>query len=185
RDGHHPRADRRRMEGDGVDASSPEDRCVDARLRGARLRGRRGDGPLSRPGRVLKRGPRAACGCAGTPGNHGVHIALKQSEAVPGNATAPGPGRSPAASTVASNVGRMLNTLTSVAAPEPLARLEELPIAMMVRFAPPLGPKAPLLRCSQLSNSPLHADPTAMPFSQHCCAVAGVVPAKAPVLSTS
>jgi hypothetical protein len=63
--------------------------------------------------------------------------------------------------------------------------LEALPMAMIVLLAPPLGPKAPLLRCSQLSNSPLHAAPTAMPFSQHGCAVAGVVPAKAPVPSVS
>ena len=60
-----------------------------------------------------------------------------------------------------------------------------LPIAVTVRLLPPAGPKAPLLRCSQLSNVPLQAVPTAMPFSQQSLAVAGVEPWKAPVPSLS
>jgi hypothetical protein len=79
----------------------------------------------------------------------------------------------------------MEKTLTSLAAPGPPTMLAALPMAVMVLLLPPAGPKAPLLRCSQLSNVPLQAGPTAMPFSQHSCAVAGVVPWKAPVLSAS
>src|SRR6185369_15375440 len=116
---------------------------------------------------------------------YGQGFAVGQLCAVPGIATAPGPGRSPAASTVGSKVGRMEKTLTSLAAAGPPTMLAELPMAVTVLLLPPAGPKAPLLRCSQLSNVPLQAGPTAMPFSQQSCAVAGVVPWKAPVLSAS
>ena len=37
----------------------------------------------------------------------------------------------------------------------------------MVRTAPPFGPKAPLVRCSQVSFGWAQGDPTAMPFCQH------------------
>src|SRR4029453_14487562 len=96
-----------------------------------------------------------------------------------------GPGRSPAASTVGSKVGRMVKMLTSVPPAGPPRRLVLLPTATMVRLAPPGGPKAPLVRCSQLSNSPLQAAPIAMPFSQQSWAVAGVLPRNAPVPSAS
>ena len=69
----------------------------------------------------------------------------------------------------ASKVGGMEKMLTSVAGAGPPRMLIALPMAVMVRLAPPFGPKAPLLRCSQLSNDGrAQAVPTAMPFSQHC-----------------
>src|SRR6185369_14419878 len=116
---------------------------------------------------------------------YGQGFAVGQLCAVPGIATAPGPGRSPAASTVASKVGRMEKTLTSLAAAGPPMMLAALPMAVTVLLLPPAGPKAPLLRCSQVSKTPLQAAPTAAPFSQHRWAVAGVVPSKAPVPSVS
>src|SRR5262245_30008512 len=55
------------------------------------------------------------------------------------------------------------------------------PVTVMVLTPPPAGPNAPLSLCSQVSNVPLHAAPTAMPFCQH--GAAGL--AKAAVLSKS
>jgi len=79
----------------------------------------------------------------------------------------------------------MEKTLTSLAAAGPPRMLAALPMAVTVLLLPPDGPKAPLLRCSQLSKVPLQAGPTAMAFSQQSWAVAGVEPWKAPVPSAS
>jgi hypothetical protein len=67
----------------------------------------------------------------------------------------------------------MLNTLTSVAAPEPLARLEALPIAddgAIRATTRPEGTVAALLAALEFSAA---CRSTAMPFSQHCCAGRG------------
>src|SRR6185503_15386341 len=55
------------------------------------------------------------------------------------------------------------------------------PISVIVLLVLPFGPKAPLLRCSQLSAAWTQAGPMATPFSQHFCA--GLP--KAPVASRS
>src|SRR5207253_6094553 len=71
--------------------------------------------------------------------------------AIPGRATAPGAGRSPAESTVGLKVGGMQKRLTSVEAlPSPLVRLPAgAPVSLIVLTPPPAGPKAPASRCSQ------------------------------------
>src|SRR5438132_13581685 len=80
-----------------------------------------------------------------------------RSWAVPGSETAPGPGRSPAASTVALKVGWMQKMLTNVEAwPAPSLRVPAgAPVSVIVRAPPPAGPKAPELRCCQSGHEPL------------------------------
>src|SRR5262245_52664321 len=68
--------------------------------------------------------------------DHGHAIELAQVLAVPGSATAPGPGRSPAPSTVASNVGGMVKTLTRDADEADGTIVIPLPMALMVRLLP-------------------------------------------------
>src|SRR6185295_16373959 len=71
---------------------------------------------------------------------------------VPGNATAPGPGRSATASGPALNVGPTQNTLTSVAAcglPSTKGPASS-PVSLMSVVVP--EPKAPPVRCTQLSK---------------------------------
>src|SRR5437899_6477532 len=76
--------------------------------------------------------------------------------AIPGSETAPGPGRSPAASTVALKVGGMQKMLTSVEgcpAPSLMSPATE-PVSVIV-WAPNLaGPKAPGFRCTQSGHAP-------------------------------
>src|SRR5206468_5584243 len=74
-----------------------------------------------------------------------------RSWAVPKSETAPGPGRSPAESTVALKVGWMQKMLTSVEAwPAPSVMSPAgVPVSLIVWAPPPAGPKAPGLRCSQ------------------------------------
>jgi hypothetical protein len=105
------------------------------------------------------------------PGRAGWHgLSVVQRSVVPTREIAPGPGRSLAASTVGSKVGGKAKRPTRVVDAEPPRRLMALPNAVIVRTGLPFGPNAPLLRCSQLSKTPLQAVPTAMPFSQHCFA---------------
>ena len=73
--------------------------------------------------------------------------------ALPGSATAPGPGRSAAASTVALNAGGMQKVLTRVevrAVPSLRHAFAGVPISVMVRAGP--WPNAPDVRCRHLVN---------------------------------
>src|SRR6185503_9228441 len=124
---------------------------------------------------VIRAGPRGSGGepCWGPRAVSLDHMQFSAEHrvAVPTRETAPGPGRSPAPSIVASKVGGIEKMLTSVPTVGPPRRLMELPITVMVRLAPPFGPKAPCVRCSQLSallSVSAHAPLIAMPFSQHC-----------------
>src|SRR5207248_8078742 len=106
--------------------------------------------------------------------------------AVPGSETAPGPGRSPAASTVALKVGRMQKMLTSVeACPAPSLRLPAgAPVSVIVRAPPPAGPKAPGFRCSQSGHEPLpsvQAVGEPLPMKHGLGAVWSQLPAPTPV----
>src|SRR5436309_43876 len=76
--------------------------------------------------------------------------------AVPGSATAPGAGRSPAESTVGLKVGGMQKRLTRVeACPSPLVRSPAgAAVSVSVLTPPPAGPKAPASRCSQSGQAP-------------------------------
>src|SRR6266516_2089652 len=79
-------------------------------------------------------------------------VAYGSSWAVPESATAPGPGRSPAESTVGLKVGWMQKMLTSVeGCPIPSVRSPAAgePVSVIVWAPPPAGPKAPGLRCTQ------------------------------------
>src|SRR5439155_846923 len=84
-------------------------------------------------------------------------VAYGNSWAIPGSETAPEPGKSPAASTVALKVGRMQKMLTSVeACPAPSVMLPAgAPVSVIVWAPPPAGPKAPGLRCWQSGHEPL------------------------------
>ena len=114
----------------------------------------RGTGALLPPaGRVVSIGPQAS-----TRGDQGGAAArtVYWSWAIPGSETAPGPGRSPAASTVALKVGGMQKMLTSVEgcpAPSLMSPATE-PVSVIV-WAPNLaGPKAPGFRCTQSGHVP-------------------------------
>src|SRR5690349_7443540 len=74
---------------------------------------------------------------------------------MPDSDTAPGPGRSPAASTVGLKVGGMQKMLTSVeVCAAPSARLPAgAPVSVIVRAPPPPGPNPPGFRCSQSGNA--------------------------------
>src|SRR5207245_4669024 len=80
-----------------------------------------------------------------------------RSGAGPGSETAPGPGRSPAPSTVALKVGWMQKMLTSVEAwPNPSVMSPAgAPVSVIVWAPPPAGPKAPGLACWQSGHEPL------------------------------
>jgi len=102
--------------------------------------------------------PRAAAQAGGaTAGGAGPEAGSRQSAgqgrscAVPWSVTAPGPGRSPAASTVALKVGWMQKMLASVeACPAPSLMFPAgEPVSVMVCAPPPAGPNAPPLRSSQ------------------------------------
>ncbi len=84
-----------------------------------------------------------------------------RSWAVPGSETAPGPGRSPAPSTVALKVGWMQKMLTSVEAwPNPSVRFPPGEPFSVIVFAVP-KPNAPGLCCWQLGQVPapsVHCD---------------------------
>src|SRR5712664_2458883 len=97
-----------------------------------RPRSLRGRGLVGRSGSLLAQAPAIL-------GGYG------RSWAVPGSETAPGPGRSPAASTVALKVGWMQKMLTSVEAwPNPSVMLPAgAPVSVRVLAPPPAGPKAP------------------------------------------
>jgi len=75
---------------------------------------------------------------------------------VPGRLTAPGPGRSPAASTVALKVGGMQKTLARVAAcaaPSSMHTPAGDPAMLILRAGP--CPKAPEFRCRHLVKAPV------------------------------
>jgi hypothetical protein len=104
-------------------------------------------------------------------GQAGRHVAahdvgVEHVDAVPGIVMVPGPGRSAVTSTANSKLGGTEKIATSVVAAGPPMMLMAFPPTVMVRLAPPNGPNAPLLRCSQLSKTPEQGGPTARPFSQ-------------------
>src|SRR6266446_2281625 len=77
--------------------------------------------------------------------------------AIPGSETAPGPGRSPVASTVGLKVGGMQKMLTSVEgcpAPSLMSPATE-PVSVIVWAPKPPGPKAPEFRWAQSGQVPL------------------------------
>jgi len=81
--------------------------------------------------------------------------AYGRSCAVPGSATAPGAGRSPAESTVALKVGGMQKMLTSVeGCPVLLMGPAGTPVWVIVWAPLSPGPKAPASRCSQSGQAP-------------------------------
>src|SRR5207253_7067634 len=81
--------------------------------------------------------------------------AYGRSCAVPGSATAPGAGRSPAESTVALKVGGMQKMLTSVeGCPVLLMGPAGTPVSVIVWAPLWPGPKAPASRCSQSGQAP-------------------------------
>src|SRR6266704_4131301 len=82
--------------------------------------------------------------------------AYGRSCAVPGSATAPGAGRSPAESTVALKVGGMQKMLTSVEACPAVSLTAPAGTPVWVIVWAPLspGPKAPASRCSQSGQAP-------------------------------
>src|SRR5262249_54793712 len=101
--------------------------------------------PLLPPGEAIK--PRGACPSSGLP----VALPHGMNWDCPCRATAPGPGRSPAPSTIALNAGGMQKTLTSVvscAAPSLMQAPLAEPVSLMVRAGP--SAKAPLVRCLHL-----------------------------------
>src|SRR5439155_20231177 len=112
-------------------------------LDGTRPRSLRGRGLVGRSGILRAQAPATLRGYG-------------RSWAVPKSETAPGPGRSPAASTVALKVGWMQKMLTSVEeCPIPSVRSPAAgePVSVIVWAPPPAGPKAPALRCSQSGYS--------------------------------
>src|SRR5262249_58518427 len=103
------------------------------------------------PGVLAGRGPRGSGGSLHEAGSRAVSDDYGISCAAPWSVTAPGPGRSPAASTVALKVGWMQKMLASVeACPAPSLMFPAgEPVSVMVCAPPPAGPNAPPLRSSQ------------------------------------